>query len=72
MQLAIDFSVRPRASTPEPSAASSRSSSTLPPEVYTRDEVRRLLDGPLGRNEETRTRNRALLGCQADSPKIAR
>ena len=61
MQLAIDFSVRPRVSTPEPSAASSRSGSTLPPEVYSRDEVRRLLDGPLGRNEETRTRNRALL-----------
>ena len=38
-----------------------RSGSTLPPEVYTRDEVRRLLDGTLGRNEETRTRNRALL-----------
>jgi len=32
----------------------------LPPEVYTRDEVQRLLDGPLGRSEKTRTRSRAV------------
>ncbi len=38
-----------------------RAGRDLPPEVYTRGEVQRLLDGPLGRNEKTRTRNRALL-----------
>lgn len=61
MQLAIDFSACSRASVPESSTSSSRPVSTLPPEVYTRDEVQRMLDGPLGRNERTRTRNRALL-----------
>lgn len=61
MQLAIDFSACSRASVPESSTSSPRSSSTRPPEVYTRDEVQQMLDGPLGRNERTRTRNRALL-----------
>lgn len=60
-QLAIDFSVRPRGSRLPASRPASSSSSTRPAEVYTRDEVQRLLDGPLGRNEQTRTRNRALL-----------
>ena len=60
-QLAIDFSVRPRGPAPKPAAVAPSSSSTRPPEVYTRDEVQRMLDGPLGRNEKTRTRNRALL-----------
>ena len=60
-QLAIDFSVRPRGSASKSAATTPSSSSTRPPEVYTRDEVQRLLDGPLGRNENTRTRNRALL-----------
>ena len=61
-QLAIDFSVRPRRGpASKPAAAAPSSNSTRPPEVYTRDEVQRLLDGPLGRNENTRTRNRALL-----------
>ena len=44
-----------------PSPIEERVGRDLPPEVYTRDEVPRLLDGPLGRNEKTRTRNRALL-----------
>ena len=61
MQLAIDFSACSRASVPESSTSRPRPVSTRPPEVYTRDEVQRMLDGPLGRNEQTRTRNRALL-----------
>ena len=60
-QLAIDFAAYSRASVPESSTSSPRPVSTRPPEVYTRDEVQRMLDGPLGRNEQTRTRNRALL-----------
>lgn len=60
-QLAIDFSVRPRGPASKSAATTPSSSSTRPPEVYTRDEVQRMLDGPLGRNEKTRTRNRALL-----------
>ena len=68
-QLAIDFSapVRPRGSSAKgrapgmPSSVEEKAGRDLPPEVYTRDEVQRLLDGPLGRNEKTRTRNRALL-----------
>ena len=69
VQLAIDFSapVRPRASLGKgrapagPSSIDAKAGRDLPPEVYTRDEVQRLLDGPLGRNAKTRTRNRALL-----------
>ena len=68
-QLAIDFSapVRPRGPSAKgrapagPSSIEEKTGRDLPPEVYTRDEVQRLLDGPLGRNEKTRTRNRALL-----------
>jgi len=67
-QLAIDFfaPVRPRVSAKGralagPSSIEGKAGRDLPPEVYTRDEVQRLLDGPLGRNEKTRTRNRALL-----------
>ena len=68
-QLAIDFSapVRPRGPLAKgralagPSSVKEKARRELPPEVYTRDEVPRLLDGPLGRNEKTRTRNRALL-----------
>lgn len=64
-QLAIDFSapVRPRGSSTRGQAEPSikEGGRELSPEVYTRDEVQRLLDGPLGRNEKTRTRNRALL-----------
>ncbi len=69
-QLAIDFSApaRPRGSSTRGRALAARPSSTkkkvgreLSPEVYTPDEVQRLLDGPLGRNEKTRARNRALL-----------
>ena len=71
MQLAIDFSapVCPESRSEADSEREGRAVRTsikdggreLPPEVYTRDEVQRLLDGPLGRNEKTRTRNRALL-----------
>ena len=69
VQLAIDFSapVRPRGPSAKgralagPSSIEEKTGRDLPPEVYTRDEVQRLLDGPLGRNEKTRTRNRALL-----------
>ena len=68
-QLATDFSapVRPRGSSAKgraigrPCSAKAKAGRELPPEVYTRGEVQRLLDGPLGRNEKTRTRNRALL-----------
>lgn len=67
-QLAIDFSapVRPRVSAKGraltgPSSIEGKAGRDLPTEVYTRDEVQRLLDGPLGRNAKTRTRNRALL-----------
>jgi len=55
-QLAIDFSVRPGGPAPKSAVTTPSSSSMWPPEVYTRDEVRRLLNGPLGRNERTRTR----------------
>ena len=69
MQLAIDFSalVRPQGASAKgralrrASSAKAKSGREQPPEVCTRDEVQRLLDGPLGRNEKTRTRNRALL-----------
>ena len=68
-QLAIDFSAppRPRGSLVKgrgpagPSSIEGMAGRDQPPEVYTRDEVQRLLDGPLGRNAKTRTRNRALL-----------
>ena len=67
-QLAIDFSVsmRSRGSSSITEASVEPSSMKdgrreFSPEVYTRGEVQRLLDGPLGRNEKTRTRNRALM-----------
>ena len=61
MQLAIDYSACSRPAVAVSSTSSWQSNSTLPPEVRARDEVQRLLDGLLGRNERTRTRNRALL-----------
>ena len=67
-QLAIDFSapVRPRASSAKgraPGKPSSRRKGGAGPAArgLHAGRVQRLLDGPLGRNEKTRTRNRALL-----------